>query len=217
MTQDEYTGVLHTSRRAAGVIVAAAVLSDRVEAGAVVVQRSRVVVLHSTPGTPAGSDVRVGADGGRRARVAVPDVVDGLGREVLAQVVREPGMLPGDVIAGLGVDVRSQVARRLVVAGRAQRRRSWCRRREWVAVARDHDVRPAWTSTGLVVKVARGEPLGAGERFLVQVVASSSLGELAFAGLNRDRLARALGPVDTAWQELLTATVGQLRDMALAR
>jgi hypothetical protein len=226
-TQDEYTGSLRTSRRAAGVIVAAAMLAELVTCDAIRVTSDRVVVLGPVPVPvrPAAAwRTAVGGPGwpaGAR-ELRRPPLVDALAAEVLAQIVRDPALTPAEVIGGLAGDIRERVARRLIVAGAADRRRRWrsLRRRELVAVAREHDVRPASSSTGPIVKILRAEALTSEELFVMHLLADSSLGQVALGHIRQDTVRDALGPVhaiEARYRPLLATAITLLRDLALAR
>jgi hypothetical protein len=195
LIQDDWNGGLRTSRRAADVMVAAAVLAELVGQSAITVERSRLVVLAPIPR------------------------LDELGFEVVAQIAAEPGLTPLETIDGLAPSIRDRVARRLIKTGGADQRRVGLRRRR-VAVARDGDIGPAWVHANLVNKVDRGLPLTEDEGFLLHLVRHSSTTGNPLAGIPPGRVTYALRQVDGSggvYRELLRAATDAIRTTAVAR
>ena len=171
LVQDDWSGDLRTSVRAADVIVAAALLAELIDATAIDVPDGAVQVY--TPMPP----------------------LDHLGSEVAMQLAAEPGISAADAIDGLAPTVRGRVAARLIGSGAAVRRRVGWRRRE-IAVARAGDTGPAWVRAGLAMAVERGLPLSEADCVLLQLVRYSSVAGNPLTAAPPERMADALRRLD---------------------
>jgi hypothetical protein len=196
LVHDDWRGDLRTSARAADVMVAAALLAELIGAEAIDVRGGVVRVFTPTP------------------------LLDGLGSEVVAQLVAGPGISAGEAIDGLAPMVRDRVAARLIRCGAAEARRvGWRRRR--LAVARVGDSGPAWVRAGLATAVERGLFLSEADRVLLQLVRYSSMAGNPLTAAPPDRMAAVLRELDrgctSRYGELVQAATDALRAAAVAR
>jgi len=195
LIQDDWNGGLRTSARAAGVVVAGAVVAELIAEHALEVGPDEVIVREC----------------------ARP--LDDLGFDVVAQIAAEPGISAAEAIDGLSPSIRERVARRLIKSGVADERRVGVRRRR-VAVARDGDIGPAQVRAGLAGRVQRGLPLAEDERLLLQLVRYSSMIGNPLSGIPPDQAAYALrltGSVIGRYDVLVQAATDAIRAAAVAR
>jgi hypothetical protein len=195
LTHHDYTGERRTSKRAAGVMVATAMLGELIQAGAAGLDRGQVVALTPMPELdPLGSDViRQITDEGRRHTSAewLEYLADGIGE---------------------------RVAQRMVDAGQAHRRRIGLRRP--VVVANPGDNGPAWIYAALVRAVQDGLLMDEGQRFLLRLAQHSSVGEQLLSGFDARRVEAALAQAARVWPpwlELLDTAAEVIRSAALTR
>ncbi|GGK89848.1 GPP34 family phosphoprotein [Mangrovihabitans endophyticus] len=194
LTHHDYTGELRTSPRAAGLIVAAALLGE--------LFRERAAGLH---------------DG---CLVAFAGSHDPAGSQIITQVTAEAQRHPlADWLEYLAPDACERVARRMLTAGTAHTRRLLLRRRPLV-IARPGDTAPAWVFAGLINAVRTGHPLGDHQRFLLFLANHSDIGRHLFEGVAEHRIQECLDDaarVWPPWRPLLDGAVRAIRDGALAR
>lgn len=195
LTHHDYTGERRTSRRAAGVMVATAVLGELIQSGAAALDRGEVVAL-----TPA------------------PDL-DPLGTEVVQQIVGESRRhTPAQWLEYLAAGSCDRVAQRMVAAGQARSHRVGLRRP--VVVARPGDNGPAWVYASLVRAIQDGLLLDEPQRFMLRLVQHSSVGEQLLSGFDAGRVEAALTQAARVWPPWLALldTAGEsIRSAALTR
>ncbi|MCM4082221.1 GPP34 family phosphoprotein [Paractinoplanes hotanensis] len=220
-TQDP-SGALLTSRRAAGLIVAAAVLIDLASRDTIHVTAAVITVTvpddphdvtaHADSCHPAAAAARTGT-----APPAAGARLDRLSADVLEQIRQDPGLSTAEVVEALADDIRERLARHLIRAGTAKPGpRPWWRRQPLSAVLGD----PPAGGKSPVVKIVCQQRLTTDERALLHVIAGSSLRPMVLGHIRDTSVHRALGPIeslDPRHQPLVNGAVTVLRDMALAR
>ena len=193
LMHDDVNGSLQTSKRAADTVIAAAVLAELIDAGALRLGFEQVLV-HTAPS------------------------LDDLGQAVLAQIVAVPELSPAEVLDGLAPGVRKRVADRLVESGQADWARSGLFRR--VAVARAGDLGPAWVRTDLSTRVERNRGLSEPERFLLRLLQHSTMAGNPLAGIDARWVQQVLWPTERAvdpYHHLLEIATVALRHTAMTR
>jgi hypothetical protein len=195
LTHHDYTGDRRTSERAAGVMVATAMLGELIEQGAAVIDRGHVVAL-----TPA------------------PEL-DPLGADLIRQITGEDRRhTPEQWLEYLGPGMCERVAQRMVAAGVAQTHRAGLRRPVVIANSGDHG--PAWVYAALVRAVQDGLLLDEQQRFLLRLAQYSSVGRQLLSGFDAGHVDVALAQaarVWPPWAELLDTAVESIRSAAVAR
>jgi hypothetical protein len=196
LTHHDYTGERRTSKHAAGVMVATAMLGELIEAAAVGIDRGHVVAL-----TPA------------------PLLLDQLGRAVVRQITEENRRhQAAQWVEYLGRGMCERVGQRMITAGVAQTRRVALRRSMVIANAGDHG--PAWVYAALVRAVQDGLVLDEEQRFLLRLALHSSVGEQLLSGLDAGHIEVALAQTARVWPpwlELLDSAAATIRTAAVAR
>jgi hypothetical protein len=191
----DYTGDCRTSRRAAGIMLAAALLGELVEAGAVGLDRGDVVALTPSP------------------------LLDPLGMDVVAQITREQRRhSPAAWLDHLGDGMTERVGRRMIAAGLARPARIGLRRPAVVANPGDH--RPAGICTGLVRAIQERRPLDDRQLLLLRLARRSSVGEQLFARVDDERIDLAFAQTSRLREPLLTvldAAAQVIRSAAVTR
>jgi hypothetical protein len=195
LTHHDYTGERRTSRRAAGVMVAAAVLGELVQCGAAALDRGEVVALTPAP------------------------ALDPLGNDVVQQIIDENRRHgPAQWMEYLADRICDRVARRMIAAGLAQPHRVGLRRP--VVVARPGDNGPAWIYASLIRAIQDGLLLDENQRFMVRLAERSSIGEQLLAGFDAARVDAVLAQAARVWPPwlgLLDAAAESIRSGALTR
>jgi hypothetical protein len=195
LTHHDYTGERRTSKRAAGVMVATALLGELIQAGAAGLDRGQVVAL-----TPAPQ-------------------IDPLGADVVRQITDEGRRhTPAQWLEYLGDGMCERVAQRMVAAGQAHPHRVGLRRP--VVVANPGDNGPAWVYASLVRAIQDGLLMDERQRFLLRLAQHSSVGEHMLSGFDADRVDSALAQAARVWPpwlELLDAAAEAIRSAAVAR
>jgi len=195
LTHHDYTGERRTSKRAAGVMVATAMLGELIEAGAVGIDRGHVVALAPAP------------------------PLDLLGVDVVRQITAERQRHPtGKWLEYLGHGMCERVGRRMVAAGVARSRRVGFRRP--AVIANDGDHEPAWVHAGLVRAVQDGRALDERQRFLLRLAQYSSVGHQILSGFDTGQLDVALAQTARVWPpwlDLLDTAVEAIRSAAVTR
>ncbi len=195
LTHHDYTGERRTSRRAAGVMVAAAVLGELIQCGAAALDRGEVVALAPAP------------------------TLDPLGTEVVAQIIEENRRHgPAQWTEYLADGICDRVAQRMIAAGLAQTHRIGLRRP--VVVARPGDNGPAWIYASLVRAIQDGLLLDENQRFMLRLAQRSSIGEQLLGGFDAARVEAMLSQAARVWPpwlELLDAAAESIRSAALVR
>ncbi len=195
LTHHDCTGERRTSRRAAGVMVAAAVLGELVQCGAAALDRGEVVALTPAP------------------------TLDHLGSEVVRQIIEEHRRHgPAQWIEHLAAGICDRVAQRMITAGLAQSHRVGLRHP--VVVARPGDNGPAWIYASLVRAIQDGLLLDENQRFMLRLAERSSIGEQLLAGFDAARVTAVLSQAARVWPpwvELLDAAADSIRSAALTR
>jgi hypothetical protein len=196
LTHHDWTGEPFTSEQVAGVMVAAAVLADLMEAGAVGIIGGEVVAVQPSP-----------------------KQLDSVGRKVVDQIAAEPKRHPVEQwLEFLGLDVCQQVAARMVADGVAKMERSgW--RRQPACVAADRDLGAAWVRAGLARAVSEHLQLSEEQAFLLRLVQYSSLNPQIFAEVHPKSVEDAYAWAASALpelDELLNAATQTILAAALA-
>lgn len=196
LTHHDWTGEPFTSERIAGVMVAAAVLADLMEAGAVGITGGEVV-----------------------ATLPAPKPLDSLGAEVVRQVsAEEKRYLVEKWLEFLGLDVCRRVAGRMVAEGRARVEKvGW--RRQSAVVAADRDLGAAWVRAGLAKAVSEHLRLTEEQAFLLRLVQYSSLSQQIFDEVHPKSVEDAYEWAASAlpeFEELLGAATRTILSAALA-
>ncbi|GGL21133.1 GPP34 family phosphoprotein [Mangrovihabitans endophyticus] len=196
LTHHDWTGGLRTSARAAGVMVAAALLGELATSEAVGVSGGMVVAWVPAP------------------------VLDELGGRVVTQIAGEGQRHPaGTWLEVLSAGCCERVAQRLVASGAAVAHRAGVRRR-LVVTARQGDTGPAWVHAGLVHAVREGWTLTDTQRFLLALIWNSSITEHPLQAVGEDLVEHAYGQVQQVvgvWRELIEAATTVIRTGAVAR
>jgi hypothetical protein len=176
-------------------MVAAAVLADLLEAGAVGIIGGEVVAV-----------------------LPPPKPLDSLDTKVVGLIAEERQRYPVEKwLEFLGLDVCRQVAERMVAEGRARVEKvGW--RRQSAVVAADRDLGAAWVRAGLARAVSEHLPLSDEQAFLLRLAQYSSLNQQIFNEVHPKSLedayawaANALPELD----ELLDAAVRTILAAAL--
>ena len=195
LTHDDWSGEPFTSERVAGVMVAAAVLADLVEAGAVGVINGEVVVT-----------------------LPPPKPLDSLSVKVTRQISGEEKRYPVEKwLEFLGTDMCRRVAERMVADGLARVEKvGW--RRQSAVVAAERDLRAAWVRAGLAKDLADGSRLTDEQYFLLRLAQHSSVSKQVFTDVPPEVMERAYA--EAAYelphlQDLLDAAVNTILAAAL--
>jgi hypothetical protein len=195
LTHHDYTGERRTSRRAAGVMVAAAVLGELIQCGAAALDRGEVVALTPAP------------------------TLEPLGAQVVQQIIEESRRHgPAQWMEYLADGICDRVAQRMIAAGVAQSHRIGLRRP--VVVARPGDNGPAWIYASLVRAIQDGLLLDENQRFMLRLAQGSSIGEQLLAGFDAARVKAMLSQAARVWPPwlpLLDAAAESIRSAALVR
>jgi hypothetical protein len=174
----DYTGDCRTSRRAAGIMLAAALLGELVEAGAVGLDRGDVVALTPSP------------------------LLDPLGMDVVAQITGERRRHSAAAwLECLGGGMADRVGRRMIAAGLARPARIGLRRPAVVANTGDHQ--PAWVCAGLIRAIQERRPLDDRQLLLLRLVRRSSVGDQLFSGIDDERIDLAFAQTTRVREPLL--------------
>lgn len=193
LTHHDYTGERRTSRRAAGVMVAAGVLGELIQSGAAALDRGELVALSPAP------------------------ALDALGTEVVELITRESKRYDSARwLEFLGEGSCDRVAQRMIAAGQAQVHRVG--RRRSVVIARPGDNGPAWIYASLVRAIQDGLLLDEVQRFMLRLVQHSSIGEQLLSGFDAGRVEVALAQAARVWPpwlELLDTAGESIRSAAL--
>jgi hypothetical protein len=195
LTHHDFTGERRTSKHAAGVMIATAMLGELIEAGAAGVSHGYVVAL--TPAPP----------------------LDVLGADVIQQITAEGRRhTAAQWLEYLNNGMCERIARRMVAAGAARSHRVGLRRPVVIANAGDHG--PAWVYAGLVRAVQEGLVMDERQRFLLRLARHSSLGHQLLSGCGAEQVGVALAQTARVWPpwlELLDTAVEAIRSAAVTR
>jgi hypothetical protein len=196
LTHHDYTGERRTSKRAAGVMVATAMVGELIEAGAVGIDRGHVVAL--TPAPP----------------------LDLLGADVVRQITAEGQRhTTAQWLEYLGPGMCERVGQRMVSAGVARSSRRLGFRRPAV-IANEGDHGPAWVHAGLVRAVQDGLVLDERQRFLLRLAQDSDVGQQILSGFDTEHIDVALAQAARVWPpwlNLLDTAVAAIRSAAVTR
>jgi hypothetical protein len=191
----DFTGERRTSKHAAGVMIATAMLGELIEAGAAGISHGHVVAL--TPAPP----------------------LDDLGADVVQQITAEGRRhTAAQWLEYLGNGMCDRIGRRLVAAGAARSHRTGLRRP--VVIANEGDHRPAWVYAGLVRAVQEGLLMDERQRFLLRLARHSSMGDQLLSGTDAEHVDVALAQTSRVWPpwlELLDTAVVAIRSAAVTR
>jgi hypothetical protein len=195
LTHHDFTGERRTSKHAAGVMIATAMLGELIEAGAAGLSHGYVVAL--TPAPP----------------------LDMLGADVIQQITTEGRRhTAAQWLEYLSGGMCERIGRRLVAADLARSHRVGLRRPVVIANAGDHG--PAWVYAGLVRAVQEGLVMDERQRFLLRLAWHSSLGRQLLSGISTEHVDVALGQTARVWPpwlELLDTAVEAIRSAAVTR
>ena len=196
LTHNDWTGEPFTSERVAGVMVAAAVLADLLEAGAVGIIGGEVVAI-----------------------LPPPKPLDSVDTKVVSQVAEEKERYPVEKwLEFLGSDVCRQVAERMVAEGRARVEKvGW--RRQSAFVAAERDLGAAWVRAGLARAVSEHLHFTEEQAFLLRLIQYSSLSQQIFGEVHPKSVEDAYEWAASAlpdFDELLDAATRTILAAALA-
>jgi hypothetical protein len=195
LTHHDFTGERRTSKRAAGVMTATAMLGELIEAGAAGISHGHVVALAPAP------------------------ELDTVGADVVQQIITEGRRhTAAQWLEYLSSGMCERIAWRMVAAGVARSHRTGLRRPMVIANAGDHG--PAWVYAGLVRAVQEGLPMDERQRFLLRLARHSSVGRQLLSGFSAERVDAALAQTAQVWPpwlELLDTAVGAIRSAAVTR
>jgi len=195
LTHHDFTGERRTSKHAAGVMVATAMLGELIEAGAAGISHGQVVALTPAP------------------------ALDDLGADVVQQITSEGRRhATAQWLEYLSNGVCERIGRRMVAAGAARTHRTGLRRP--VVIANEGDHRPAWVYAGLVRAVQEGLLMDERQRFLLRLARHSSVGNQLLAGVSIEHTDVALAQTAQVWPpwlELLDPAVAAIRSAAVTR
>jgi Golgi phosphoprotein 3 (GPP34) len=195
LTHHDFTGERRTSKRAAGVMIATAMLGELIEAGAAGISHGYVVAL-----TPAPQLELLGAD-------------------VIQQITAEGRRhTAAQWLEYLGNGMCERIAHRLVTAGLARTHRTGLRRPVLIANEGDHG--PAWVYAGLVRAVQEGLLMDQRQRFLLRLAQYSSVGHQLLSGLDAEHVDVALAQtvrVWPPWLDLVDTAAAAIRSAAVTR
>jgi hypothetical protein len=195
LTHHDFTGERRTSKHAAGVMIATAMLGELIEAGAAGLSHGYVVAL--TPAPP----------------------LDTLGADVIQQITTEGRRhTAAQWLEYLSGGMCERIGRRLIAAEQARSHRVGLRRPVVIANAGDHG--PAWVYAGLVRAVQEGLVMDERQRFLLRLARHSSLGHQLLSGISTEHVDVALAQTARVWPpwlELLDTAVEAIRSAAVTR
>jgi hypothetical protein len=239
------TGTPRGSRRAVGVIIAATVLADLVGQGRLRIEGDfpqpvpagtdaasslppaadrESMIRSGAAGVPAGTGyvatpARIAQLAGQRAVAAVggPQTgqqLDGFSQEILRSIAQTPGLTTGEVIEALADEIRLRLTRHLVKSGAARAKVYHVKNRP----PRMFAVPPTGVAAqSPLIKLLRREHLAVDERFLLHLLANSSLARDLSGHVSESSANEALGPLDEVgdrYRTLLIVAITLLRDTA---